>query len=264
MLAALLVCVPALGVAEPKQRLIVLTDIEADPDDSQSLVRLLLYANQIDIEGIVATTSTHQKSRVAPESIHAIIDAYGRVQPNLLKHEPEFPKAQALKAVVRSGLQVYGMQGVGDVRDSPGSNAIIKALEKNDTRPLWIAVWGGANTLAQALYRISHDRTPEQAARLVKKLRVYTISDQDDSGFWIRTQFPDLFYIVSPGGYGNGTWTGMHATEPGFDSTEVSNDWIAAHIQQGHGPGDIGRLAARWSEPGPLQKYLGPSICCLL
>ena len=61
MLAALLVCVPALGVSEPKQRLIVLTDIEADPDDSQSLVRLLLYANQIDIEGIVATTSTHQK-----------------------------------------------------------------------------------------------------------------------------------------------------------------------------------------------------------
>lgn len=236
VLAALLVCVPALGVAEPKQRLIVLTDIEADPDDSQSLVRLLLYANQIDIEGIVATTSTHQKSRIAPESIHAIIDAYGRVQPNLLKHESGFPKAQALNAVVRSGLPVYGMQGVGDGKDSPGSDAIIKALEKNDTRPLWVSVWGGANTLAQALYRISHDRTPEQAARLVNKLRVYTISDQDDSGFWIRTRFPDLFYIVSPGGYGNGTWTGMHATEPGFDSTEVSNDWIATHIQQGHGP----------------------------
>ena len=176
ILAALLVCVPALGVAEPKQRLIVLTDIEADPDDSQSLVRLLLYANQIDIEGIVATTSTHQKSRIAPESIHAIIDAYGRVQPNLLKHEPGFPKAQALKAVVRSGSPVYGMQGVGDGKDSPGSDAIIKALEKNDTRPLWVSVWGGANTLAQALYRISHDRTPEQVARLVKKLRVRSYS----------------------------------------------------------------------------------------
>ena len=70
------------------------------------------------------------------------------------------------------------------------------------------------------------------AARLVSKLRVYTISDQDDSGFWIRTRFPDLFYIVSPGGYGNGTWTGIHTAEPGFDSTEVSNNWIAANIQQ--------------------------------
>ena len=76
MLAALLACVAAPGYAEPKQRLIVLSDIEADPDDSQSLVRLLLYANQIDIEGIVATTSTHQKSRIAPAFMRAIIDAH--------------------------------------------------------------------------------------------------------------------------------------------------------------------------------------------
>ena len=32
-----------------KNRVIVLTDIEADPDDTQSLVRLLLYSNEIDI-----------------------------------------------------------------------------------------------------------------------------------------------------------------------------------------------------------------------
>ena len=235
-LATLLACAPAVVHAEPKQRVIVLSDIEADPDDSQSLVRLLLYANQIDIEGIVATTSTHQKARIAPETMHTIIDAYGRVQPNLLKHEPGFPTAQALKSVVRSGSRLYGMQGVGEGKDSPGSDAIIKALEKNDARPLWVSVWGGANTLAQALYRIDHDRTPEQAALLVNKLRVYTISDQDDSGIWMRTKFPALFYVVSPGGYGNGTWTGMHSTEPGFDSTEVSNNWIATHIQQGHGP----------------------------
>jgi len=149
---------------------------------SRSLVRLLLYANQIDIEGLVATTSTHPKSRIAPESMHAIIDAYGRVQPNLLKHETGFPKAESLKAVVRSGSKFYGMQGIGDGKDSPGSDAIVKALDKNDPRPLWVSVWGGANTLAQALYRISHDRTPEHAARLVSKLRVYTIPDQDDSG----------------------------------------------------------------------------------
>ncbi len=90
MVAAFLTCGPAAGLAEPKQRLIVLSDIEADPDDSQSLVRLLLYANQIDIEGLVATTSTHQKSRIAPASMHAMIDAYGQVQANLLKHEPVF------------------------------------------------------------------------------------------------------------------------------------------------------------------------------
>ena len=46
-----------------KLRVVVLTDIEADPDDAQSLVRLLLYANQWDIEGLIATTSIHQKNQ---------------------------------------------------------------------------------------------------------------------------------------------------------------------------------------------------------
>ena len=84
-------------VAEPLQRMVVLTDIEADPDDTQSLVRLLLYANSIDIESIVATTSVHQKARVAPESIRRVIDAYGKVHANLLLHEPGFPEAQTLQ-----------------------------------------------------------------------------------------------------------------------------------------------------------------------
>jgi hypothetical protein len=226
----------ALGGQPAKARLLVLSDIEADADDSQSLVRLLLYANQIDIEGLVATTSVHQKARVAPESMRAIIAAYGRVQPNLLKHEAGFPSGAALAALVSKGLPVYGMSGVGEGKDSPGSNMIIKALERPDRRPLWVSVWGGANTLAQALYRIRQTHTPAQTARLVAKLRVYTISDQDDSGIWLRTNFPDLFYVVSPGGYGAATWGGMNATEPGFDNSEVSNAWIAQNIQQGHGP----------------------------
>src|SRR5258708_20656911 len=77
--------------ANKKLRVLVTTDIEADPDDSQSLVRFLTYCNQWDVEGLIATTSIHQKTRVAPESITAILEAYGKVQPNLLKHEKGFP-----------------------------------------------------------------------------------------------------------------------------------------------------------------------------
>jgi hypothetical protein len=44
-----------------KHRVIVLTDIEADPDDAQSLIRFLMYTNQWDVEGLIATTSIHQK-----------------------------------------------------------------------------------------------------------------------------------------------------------------------------------------------------------
>lgn len=222
---------------EVKNRVIILTDIEADPDDTQSLVRLLLYANQIDIKGIVATTSCWQKTKIAPESIEKIIKAYGDVQPNLLKHEIGFPKAEELLSVVKRGLPVYGMQGVGDGKDSEGSEWIIKTLEETDDRPLWISVWGGANTLAQALHKIKTTRSESVTKKLIAKIRVYTISDQDDSGVWIRNNFPDLFYIVSPGDdYGRATWTGINTFVKGIDNQTISNNWLAKNIQQGHGP----------------------------
>jgi len=220
-----------------KQRIIVLTDIENEPDDSQSVVRLLLYSNQIDIKGIVATTSVHLKNRVAPETIRRIINAYGKVQPNLLKHEPNFPKAERLLFTVKQGLPVYGMNGVGDGKDSEGSEWIIKILDEDDERPLWISVWGGPNTLAQALWKIRKTKSQEEARKLISKLRVYTISDQDDSGAWIRKNFPDLFYIVSPGSYyRNATWIAMNQVIKGANNEVVSNDWLANNIQQGHGP----------------------------
>lgn len=222
---------------DQKNRVIILTDIEADPDDTQSLIRLLLYANQIDIKGIIATTSCWQKARIAPESIQKVIRAYGKVQPNLIKHEEGFPGYEELISLVKRGLPVYGMQGVGDGKDSEGSEWIIKTLEENDDRPLWISVWGGANTLAQALYKIKNTRSGAVTKRLTAKLRVYTISDQDDSGIWIRNNFPDLFYIVTPGDdYGSATWTGINTFVRGIDNHTISNKWLAENIQQGHGP----------------------------
>lgn len=221
---------------EKKHRLIVLSDIEADPDDSQTLVRLLLYSNQIEIEGLIATTSIHQKNRVAPETMHKIIEAYGKVQPNLLKHEPGFPAANHLHSLVKQGLPVFGMQGVGQGNDSEGSEWIIKVLEKNDDRPVWVSVWGGPNTLAQALRKIRETKSKATAKQLIDKLRVYTISDQDDTGIWIRKNFPDLFYIVSIGSYMNATWNAINSVIPGIDNTKISNEWLAENIQQGHGP----------------------------
>jgi Protein of unknown function (DUF1593) len=65
--------IPSLtGQTTPKNRVIILSDIEADPDDTQSFVRLLLYSNQMDIKGMIATTSCWLKNRVAPESIPTV------------------------------------------------------------------------------------------------------------------------------------------------------------------------------------------------
>jgi len=225
------------GQSIKKSRLIVLSDIEAEADDTESFVRLMLYSNEIDIEGLIATTSVWKKTSVAPEAIKKIVRAYGKVQPNLLKHEAGFPTAETLLAKVKQGLPVYGMKGVGEGKDSEGSDWIVKVLEENDERPLWIAVWGGVNTLAQALYTIEHTKSKAEARRLIAKLRVYTISDQDDSGIWIRKNFPNLFYIVSPGDdYGSSTWVAINSFIKGINNEKISNSWLAENIQQGHGP----------------------------
>ena len=182
-----------------KPRVFVLTDIENEPDDAMSMVRFLLYANHYDIEGLAATTSVHQQNRVAPQRIRQIVEAYGKVRDNLEQHEAGYPAADYLLARVTEGIPVYGMQGVGKAKDSPAAEMLVEVVDRDDPRPVWVTVWGGPNVLAQALWKVRQKRSPEAVNAFVAQLRVYTISDQDDSGPWLREQFPQLFYIASPG-----------------------------------------------------------------
>lgn len=245
-------------LARQRVRLIVLTDMGADPDDEQSLVRLLLYSNRIDIKGIVATTSCWQRNSIRPDFIKNILAAYDKVQANLLNHESGYPTAAALGKVTKKGIAKYGMQGVGDDMDSEGSDLIVQELEKDDDRPLWISVWGGPNVLAQALFKLKRTKSKEELNRLIAKLRVYTISDQDDSAMWLRKTFPDLFYIVSPGDdYGPATWLGIKNTYDGINNESVSNEWIAENIQQGHGPLGAVYPDVSWGMEGDTPAFLG-------
>ena len=114
---------------EQKQRMIVLTDIGAEVDDTESTVRLVLYSDVIDIEGLVATTSTWKRTSVSPELIHQVIEAYGKVHANLIQHDPSYPSAEALHALVKHGIAEYGMKGVGAGKDTEGSDWIIRSLE---------------------------------------------------------------------------------------------------------------------------------------
>ena len=229
-------------VARP--RVVVMTDIANEPDDQMSLVRFLLYSNQWDVEGLVASTSTWMKSRVRPDVILSVLDAYEKVQPNLLKHAPGFPAAAALRAVVTPGQPGYGMAAVGEGKTSPGADLILRAAERDDRRPLWVLAWGGTNTLAQALSSARSTRTPAQLEAVVSKLRVYAISDQDDAGPWIRREFPGLRYVATPSTqdgeeYSFATWTGI--------SGDRSGDRRAA--AGGHRPRDPGRRGRRDAEP---------------
>ena len=89
-----------------------------------------LYSNQIDIKGLIATTSCWHRDLVSPESIVTVIRAYDKAYPNLTKHEAGFPEAAELLKLVKNGLPKYGMLGVGDGKDSEGSEWIIQELEK--------------------------------------------------------------------------------------------------------------------------------------
>jgi hypothetical protein len=246
-----LFCIAA--AANNKPRVFVLTDIENEPDDAMSMVRFMVYSNQFDLEGLAATTSIHQQKKVAPWRIREIVEAYGKVRDNLEKHEAGFPPVEFVLSLITEGIPEYGMLAVGEGKDSPASELLIKAVDKNDARPLWVPVWGGPNVLAQALWKVSKTRSKEALIKFVSKLRVYTISDQDDSGPWIRKEFPDLFYIVSPGfssggAYHHATWSGIsgdyfHARCAGADFTLVTNEWLDKNIRK---KGALGAEYPRW------------------
>ncbi len=66
--------------SEPRHRVIVSTDIGGtDPDDFQSMVHLLVYADTFDIEGLIS--SPYGPGR--KEHILEVIDLYERDYPQL-------------------------------------------------------------------------------------------------------------------------------------------------------------------------------------
>ena len=247
-------------------RVVILSDIGNEPDDQMSLVRLLLYSNEIDIEALVASTSTWQKKAVHPETMHALIHAYGQVRSNLLLHAKGWPAADDLDGRVFAGQREYGIAATGAGKTSEGAQAIIRAADRDDSRPLWICIWGGANALAQALIEVRASRPPAQVEKFVAKLRVYSISDQDDGGPWIRREFPDLLYIVRPSTqngeeYYYATWTGIsgdlfYRNCQGADGSTVTNEWLDTNIRS---KGPLGKVYPRFMfiMEGDTPSYLG-------
>lgn len=202
-----------------KPRIINMTDLGADPDDEQSMVRFLVQSNEFDVEGLIVTTSCWKKSQTSISRLNKLLVAYGQVVPNLKVHDPEFPSLEYLTSISKLGQQGYGMDDVGEGKDSPGSDLIIAAVDKNDPRPVWICFWGGGNTLAQALWKVKRTRTKDQLHKFVSKIRVYDVLGQDNAATWIAKNFPEMVYIRAKSVYG---WA-------------PDDFWIDTHVQN-HGP----------------------------
>ncbi|KAL2843947.1 hypothetical protein BJY01DRAFT_264128 [Aspergillus pseudoustus] len=254
-----------------KPRVFVTTDIGNEPDDSESLVRYLLYTNEFRTEGLVPCTSTHQRTVTRPDLITVALRAYAQVVDTLNAHthpENRYPTAEELSALVKPGPAVYGRQALGPpgVPLAEGTKLLIEKVDASDTltSPLWVLCWGGSNVLAQALQHIQKTRPPQKLADFVARLRVYLISDQDDTAPWIRVNFPSLFLIGSVHGwcqYTTATWWGIACPEDGVNRSLFSREWLDANVKfaaDGGGVNPLGRVYPypAWQIEGDTPSFL--------
>ncbi|MBN2509565.1 MAG: DUF1593 domain-containing protein [Spirochaetales bacterium] len=244
-----------------KPRLVVLTDISTwEPDDMESMIRLLVHADLFEIEGLVFTTG-YSLDRTRDDFfmlIHDVIDAYEKDLPNLLKRSEQsghtedtgrqaigyWPSPDYLRDRTMYGSRSRGYVHIGEGNDSDGSRLIIDLADEDDDRPVWITVWGGANTLAQAVWRVQQERSEEELKAFLHKLRVYTITDQDrtydgsegyeiSSHQWLRREFAeDLFFI-----WDESAWKYQNS----FGASQWSE--YETHIQ---GHGNLGRIYPKY------------------
>lgn len=258
-----------------KPRIVVLTDIapnDIEPDDMESMIRLLVHADQFEIEALIATTGwSNTGGRERIDLIHDALNAYEKDLLNLKKRSNQekfaddeskqeigyWPTADYLRSRTVMGSTKMGMKFIGEDNYSEGSNLIISLADENDNRPIWISVWGGGNTFAQAIWRVQQERTPEELKAFLHKFRIYTITDQDrpwssgdtisyanSSHQWMREFDKDLMFF-----WDECAW--KHQNETGV------NNWneYALHIQK---HGNLGTLYPKykWGVEGDTPAFM--------
>ena len=219
------------ALAGERYRVIVSTDIGGtDPDDFQSMVHLLLYADVLDLEGIVS--SPYGPGR--REHILQVIDRYEKDYPVLKTHSATYPTPDSLRAMAKQGaLESPGFAGVG--KPTEGSEWIIRCARRSNPRPLNVLVWGGIEDLAQAL----HD-----APDILPKLRVYFIGGPNkmwsvNAYNYIEQNHPKLWMIENNATYRGWFVGGNQAGEWGNTSFVTAHlagrgalgDFFATHLK---------------------------------
>src|SRR5579872_1855824 len=216
--AALSVAVPVVPAQAAKPRTIVTTDVETD--DYNSLIRYLLYTNEIDTVGFVYSSShfhwagdskgssfkaqdgkMHTSWRwTGTHAIQDLIGEYRKAYSNLKVHDPAYPSADRLLSLVKIG----NIQFEGDMaNDTEGSNWIRKTLLDTVPGPLYLQAWGGTNTIARALKSIEDEYRGQSGwnklyRRISKKAVIYSWGKQDNTyddyiaKHWPNIQFNDI------------------------------------------------------------------------
>jgi hypothetical protein len=230
----------------------------SDPDDVQSMVRFLVYADEFDIEGLIASAGTFA-NMARKTNILNMLDLYEQVYPNLIRHDSRYPTAEKLRSITWQGRDgAWGTpkvgttakpldQILGEGRDSEASDAIIRVVDRPDPRPVWICVWGGSREVAQAIWKVQKTRRPAELQAFLGKLRLYLIVKQDSTTDWLLDHFPNLFVILSEKNY-LGMFYNMVKSDPKLSDLA----WLNTNVRQGHGP-----LGAVYPPTGWDPKYQG-------
>jgi len=274
-----------------KPRVVVTTDPELD--DSNSLIRYLLYSTDFRTEGLIyASSQFHWKGdgqgtewfvpgreytrfgvdlcpckswRWAPDErfIDDAVDIYEQVYPNLRVHHPEYPSPNELRSKIRWGNVEFD----GDIsKDTPGSDLIRDLLLDDDPGPIYLLAWGGASTIARALKSIQeqYENTQEWPAiqnKVAGKAILSLSGDQDDTyATYIQPEWPAIRTLQTGEG-GVGLAYGAYVFASAENAPYFSVEWTRANVSSVGPFGDQYRL---WGDgkqmvDGDIFDYFGIS-----
>jgi len=261
-----------------KPRLVVCTDIapaDVEPDDMESMVHLMVYADMFEIEALITSVGWNCDPYPLEWSqyLYRVIDAYEKDVPNLMKRSKQkrflsakketgcqeigyWPCADYIRSRTVMGSMYGGIRSIGEGNDSPGSELLIRLADEDDPRPIYVAAWGGANTLAQAIWRVKQTRTEDEVRNFVRKFRIFTITDQDmdyahrmdrahSSHLWLRQEFKDDLQFI----WDEGTWQ---------EQCELGKQNWVQHQQHIQGKGALGKEYPnyKWGVEGDTPSFL--------
>ena len=222
---------PSATADEPNRlRLLIETDAGGDPDDEQSLVRFLLYANEWDIEGIIANRAEARdgenlnSERTGLGIAQRLIRAYGECHSALVEHDPRYPPAERLLERTVAGY----------ADSDEAVRLIVAAVDADDPRPLWYSDWGtdqgaATNNLKRALDRVLAERGADGYARFKNRLRLVSSNQFAEHTDKIAPPFPlwvDTSWPAMTGQRWYHRFSGLTAKAGGFD---IERDVLANH-----------------------------------
>jgi len=238
----------------PTYRVLVSTDLGGDPDDIQSLYRLVHHSDILRVEAI--TSCTGPGSTPSAQLIQHWIQRIDVDHLRARGHTRLMSEHELLDAVVQGAIT----PGAPDAtRTTAASRRIIECAQSSDSsrlrRPLWILVWGSLTDVAQAIY--------EQPA-IVPRIRINSIGSsntENDPGSrdWLYrfmvTEYPELWWIedgVMPR-FSRDTFRGVY--QGGDQSGCWGNKTFIEQIIRGRGTTHGGMFAERCGDAFPVASW---------